>query len=550
MLPLVATDAAPQRPSPASILLAMAGERMQTDFKLFCQRAWYQVVPTAPIWNWHLDAICEHLMLVSKGEIRFLAISVPPRHTKTVISSILWPVWHWLQNPAEQFLGASVDENLALDSARQSRRLIESAWFKQFWPERVKLLPDENQARMYRNTEGGYRISTSTTGRVTGYGGSIQILDDPHDAKKVESDAVRQAALAWHDNAWRSRLNDPRTARKVYIAQRTHDNDIIGHVLAQEGKRWVNLVLPLQYDSTRPCITFPNKGKGVEPDAKPIFKDPRAVDGEMLDPKRFDAETAKAEEEIMSARAWAAQYQQQPEGQGGLILKKHWWQPWVWPDWHTQFGTDRPLPIFSEIIQVYDTAFEEDEEADFTARTSWGIFSHQTSLRDIRTGNMREGPLRICMMLLDQLEQRLEYPELRDEVIQSNDDFAPDWILVEKKASGHSLIQELRRKHIPIKAVTLAGSGRGRASADLIARAHESSLMLAKGCVFYVPRPWSFKVIDHCAKFPNGDHDDLTSTCTIAWQYARRFYDLTLPDDEKEGEISPFAWHQRARRYA
>jgi phage terminase large subunit-like protein len=476
-------------------------------------------------------------------------VSLPPRHTKSLIASVLWPTWDWTHRPTTQFLSASVDDRLALDFSRLSRRVIESPWYQNMFGHEFHLLADENAGRQYRNDRGGSRNATSVQGRVTGSGGDCQILDDAHSAKKVESDATRQATLEWHDNEWRSRLNSPMTAQKLYIGQRTHDNDVYGHVLAQEGSRWVNLCLPLQMDLKRICITYPNMGKGVEPDAKPIFRDPRKVEGEMLDPKRMDAHSAAIEKEIMSDRAWNAQYQQQPEGQGGLILKRHWWRQWVYPDWHPQAGDERPMPEFFEVIQVYDTAFETDEEADFTARTTWGIFTHRETEKDSK-GNTREGIQRTSAMLLDCLEERLAYPDLRAEAVRSNSDFAPDWILIEKKASGHSLIQELRRKNLPVKAVGLSGSGGRRRQGDLIARAHESSLMLERGCIWYCPRTWAYKVIDHCAKFPNGDHDDITSTVTIALQYMRRFYDLTLPDDEPEEEINPFNWEKRVRRYA
>jgi phage terminase large subunit-like protein len=533
------------------LLYYIAAQEFAGDFRAFCKAAWSQVAPQRLVWGWHLDALCSHLVALTKGEIRFLAVSLPPRHSKSIICSVLFPVWHWIHQPTTQFLTASVDDRLSLDFSRLSRRVIESPWYQRMYGDRFYLLPDENSGRQYRNSVGGNRISASVQGRVIGSGGDLQILDDPNSVKQIESDTIRQATLNWHDNEWRSRVNNPLTAQKLYVAQRTHDSDVVGHVLAQEGKRWVHLMLPLEFDSTRACITYPNKGNGVEPNAKPLFKDPRKIDGEMLDPKRFDAATAKHEKGIMSSRAWNAQYQQQPEGQGGLILKRGWWRPWVWPDDHPQAGEEKPLPDFFEMIQVYDTAFEEDEEADFSARTTWGVFNYEDVQRDAN-GKIISRLQRICAMLLDCMEERLSYPDLRSEVIRSNESFAPDWILIEKKSSGHSLLQELRRKKLPVKAVGLAGSsGRGRGQGDLIARAHEASLMLEKGCIWYCPRSFSYKVIDHCALFPSGDHDDITSTVTIAFQYLRRFYDLSLPDDDQLGEeINPFTWQRRPRKYA
>lgn len=491
-----------------------------------------------------MSAILEHLVYVSQGEIRNLAVMMPPRMSKTLLCSVLWPVWHWIQSPQTQWIFAGYEQSLVLESAQASRRLIESGWFQQFYGHEWYLRSDANKKELYHNSRGGYRISTSVGGKTAGFGGDIQVLDDPNNTKKVESDAIRLSANEWHDNAWRSRMNNPNKSQKVYVAQRTHDSDVIGHVLAMEPHRWVQLIMPMEHDPKRICITYPNDGKGVKKDAKAIFRDPRKIEGELLNPKRFDKDTAQVERDAMSERAWNAQYQQQPEGQGGLILKKHWWKQWVYPEWHPEAGKVRPLPEWIEIIQVYDTAFEEDEEADFSARTTWGIFSHRESIKDPKTGTFRDGRQRVCAMLLDWMEERLTFPALVDECYRSADEMDPDQVLVEKKASGHSLVQELRRprrggRRVPVKAVKLTDGG------DLTARVHAASLMLEKGTIYYIPRKWSLRLIEQVAKFAPGDHGDTEATLAIAWQYMRRYFDLTLPDDDDEGEIAPFTWKRR-----
>ena len=548
MLPLAVPDSPPiERLSPAKVLTSIAAERERRDAKLFCQRGWHIVEPKRVIWNWHMDAILEHLVYVTQGEIRNLAVMIPPRMSKTLLCSVLWPVWHWLQRPQTQFIAASYDKSLVLEASQGSRRLIESGWFQQRYGHEWYLLPDENKKELYRNSKGGYRMSTSVNGKTAGFGGDVQLLDDPNNTKQVESDAIRLSANEWHDNAWRSRMNDPNKTQKVYVAQRTHDSDVIGHVLEMEGNRWVQVILPMEFDPSRICITYPNNGRGVKPEAKAIFRDPRKVEGELLNPRRFDKDTAQVEKDAMSDRAWNAQYQQQPEGQGGLILKRHWWKQWVYPEWHPEAGKEMLLPQFIEVIQVYDTAFEEDEEADFSARTTWGIFSHRESIKDPKTGTFREGRQRICALLLDWMEDRFSFPALVDEVYRSYREADPDRVLVEKKASGHSLVQELRRPRqggvrVPVVAVKLTDGG------DLTARVHAASLMLEKGCIYYVPRRWSLRMIEQVAKFAPGDHGDTEATLAIAWQYMRRYHDLTLPDDEEEGQIAPFAWRKQ-RRY-
>ncbi|SRR5260221_337863 len=534
-------------------LLGISAKLYRRNFALFAQTAWTQLLPEPPIWNWHMDAICDHLTAVTMGMVRFLMVNVPPRMSKTMLCSVLWPAWHWLHEPGEQFLFASADDRLAKDSSILSRRLIEGSWYRSYFPDEFEIYDDENQVGMYRNTEGGYRQTASVQGRVTGMGGTIQVLDDPHDAKKVESDVVRLGTIAWHDNAWRSRVNNPEKAKKVYIGQRTHSEDCFGHVLEGEKKRWCVVTLPMTFDSRDVCVTYPNNGEAPLTDQEPLFRDPRTVDGEMLNPKRFSAKTAAAEKLIMSERAWDAQYQQKPVGTGGLILKRHWWRPWVYPEWRPEAGAERPMPQFTEVIQVYDTAFEEQEENDFSARTTWGLFNHTEQRFDKRTGRVTNDTTRVAAMLLDMMMEKFTFPDLRDEVIQSYADFDPHWILIEKKASGHDLVNELKRKNIPVKAVRLSGSsGRRGGEGDLIARANSASLMLEKGCIFHPPRPWAEKTIDYAGKFPNGPQGsrDIVSTLVIAWMYLRRYHDLQLPDDEPVGEIAPWQWQQKAKRYA
>lgn len=526
---------------PIRMLTMVAAEKMRRNLAHYMQQAWIQIDPARLRWNWHLDALSDHLMALSVGEIRFLGIEIPPRMTKSASCTIVWPTWHWIRWPEEQFICASYSSSLSLEHSLQARRLIESEWYQSRWGDRYYMLGDENRADMYRNSKGGYRLTTSVGGRTTGEGGTCQLLDDPFDAKGVESDIKRASTLAWHDNAWRSRVNDPNTAKKLYVAQRTHDMDIMGHIRAKEDKRWVFLTLPMEFDVKRKCITYANDGTGPNLKKK-IFEDPRKKEGELLNPSRFNKETARAEKEGgMSDRAWNAQYQQQPEGQGGLILKRAWWRAWTYPDMHSMAGKEMAMPEFFEIIQVYDTAFEKKEENDYTARTTWGIFEHSETFIDPSTGKTIASENRVCAMLLDMFCDRVEYPELRDEMVRSNKDFAPDWILVEKKASGHSLIQEGRRKGLPMKAVKVIG--------DLQSRVNAASLMLKKGCIYYVPRAWAFQVINSAAKFPVGDHDDIESTLAMAWQYMRQWHGLQLPDDETQQEIDPFRW-KRATKYA
>lgn len=511
---------------------AVTAETCRRDLRKFMRRVWPILDPKRYVSSWHLDAICEHLAFVAIGDIKNLMINIPPRMTKSKIVSIGWPAWCWTDHPDLQFLCASYADDLAKLDAYQMRSLVNSEWYRARYPH-VVLLQDESRVNRFSNTEGGYRTTISVGSKTTGLGGDIQILDDPHNATTVESDAIRKQTISWHDNAWRSRRNDPNTSRKVYVGQRTHDGDVFGHVLAREEKRWVHLNLPMEYDKSRPCITYRNKGEG--PIGKPIFKDPRTKPNSLLCPERFDEKTTEAEKEAIPVRTWNAQFQQQPEGAGGLILKRKWWRKWGWPEGHPEFRkTERPLPEMLEVIQSYDTAFEEGEEDSFSVRTTWGIFEHEEMVesgigtREGKRGVRKLAPPKVNAMLLERKKWRPSFGELRDDAIDAFNIWEPDRVLVEKKASGHSLIQELRAKEIPVRAIKVLG--------DLVYRAHMASLPLEKGAIWFIERNWAKDVIEECAKFPNVDFNDQVSSCVLAWMYMRRYMDLQLDDDEDNEE--------------
>lgn len=508
---------------------AVTAELCRRSLRKFLRRVWHIVDPKPFVASWHIDCICDHLAYVAMGEIRNLMINIPPRLTKTATVSVAFPAWVWTDEPETQFLCGSYSDDLALAAARGHRRIVESEWYGSRYPE-VVLLGDENRVEKFANNHGGYRETISMRSATTGKGGDIKILDDPHDAVQVEHEAVRKQAVMWHDNAWRSRNNDPNTVRHVYVGQRTHDGDIFGHVLAKEQKRWVHLNLPMEYDGARRCVTYRNKGEGNY--GKPIFKDPRTKPNALLCPERFDEKVAEREKEAGSRRTWNAQFQQQPEGAGGRILKRKWWRRWEYPDWHPNYRKkERETPEFLDIIQAYDTAFEQDEEDSYTVRTTWGMFEY-ADIVTLPNGSRRELAAKIHSMLLECRMWRPSFGEMFDDAIDANRIWEPSRVLVEKKASGHSLVQELRRKDVPVRAVKVVG--------DLVYRAHMASLPLEKGSIWYYPRQWALDLIEECAKFPGVDFNDRVSSCVIAWQYMRRWMDLEIEDDEDTEELALF----------
>jgi predicted phage terminase large subunit-like protein len=220
---------------------------------------------------------------------------------------------------------------------------------------------------------------------------------------------------------------------------------------------------------------------------------------------------------------YEAQYNQDPEAGGGLILKRKWWQNWAYPPNHPKAGEQMPYPDWEQIISVYDTAFKKGQENDYSARTSWGLFWHS------HTGRKEDNCLNA--MLLERMNERMEFGELREAAIRHEKGWDPDHTLIEDKASGISLIQEFETGGIPVWKVKAGPE-------DLAYRAHMVSGILRAGRIWYVSRDWAFDVISQCAKFPMVEHDDLVATCVIAWAFMRRMGDMELPDDEKSNELA------------
>lgn len=519
----------------------VSGEIARRELREYAKRAWSVIEPQALVWNWSMDAKCDHLFYVLCGDIQNLIINEPPRNTKSLLCSVFFPTWVWIDQPKMQFLTASYDKALAERDAVKSRHLLTSSWYRERWGRSFALMYDVNQAGRYMNDKRGHRICASPAAKTTGEGGNILIFDDPHNVMDVESDTLRNNTLYWHDNAWRSRRNNPREDKRIYVGQRTHDADLFGHMLAQAPEEYVVLELAAEFRKTRVCRTFKNpKGDGpITKDAagkplKPLFEDPRKEDGELLNPIRLDSHYLKQQRRAMTEAAYAAQFQQDTMPGGGVILKAHWWVEWEYKRGHKNFGQRRALPEFTEIIQSYDTALEEEdlETNAFHARTTWGLFWHQPEYYDATLQKLvTEHEERMCAMILERWEERCAYPDLRSEMIRADKEWEPDVILIEKKASGFGLLQEGRRAGLPVKGVKIEG---GRKARDKVARANFVSIVLEKGLVYYVPRKWFFDVRDRCAKFPNVQHKDIVDTVTQALAYLRKREVLELEDDGKD----------------
>jgi predicted phage terminase large subunit-like protein len=310
--------------------------------------------------------------------------------------------------------------------------------------------------------------------------------------------------------------------------------DLPGHVLSQGT--WIHLNLPGYFVPKTRCVTKAKKDSQREVPAVPgqftygdqvpplkkdqvIFVDPRRQENELLTPDRFGPEEMAKLSVELTERGFEAQIQQNPSAKGGNIMKVHHWREWIEPE----------LPSIQMIIQSYDTAFEEEEEHDYSARTTWGVFEYEERLDPkLPWTAAYKGQKRLCLILLERMNRRLDYPDLRTNAIYAAQLWKPDKVLIEKKASGHSLAQELRRAGLPVARIKVTDSK--------FVRAHAASLVLERGCVFYVRRNWAMEVINQCGNFPADDHDDMVDTCTMAMLWLRKRWSTDFLDEDDDND--------------
>ena len=466
-------------------LKEIRAERMRRSLKEFTKNSWQAIEPGRDFHdNWHIDAISEHLQAVVEGDIKRLIINIPPRHMKSISVAVALPAWTWTIQPSKKFLYASYAGSLSIRDSVKCRRLIDSRWYQQHFGESFKLTGDQNQKQRFENDKTGARIATSVDGALTGEGGDIIVIDDPHNVRESESSTVRDGVLEWWDQAMQTRLNDPKTGAFIIIMQRVHERDLTGHILANElGEEWDHLCIPARYEVGHPTPTRSRLG----------FTDPRTKEGELLWPERS-----------LGSYASAGQLQQRPMPKGGGILKREWWVPWDNPD----------LPEIEYVLQSWDTAFSVKEKSSYSARTTWGVFKERGMT---------------CAIVLEMWYDRVSYPELRKLAQEAYQDWEPDAVLIEKKASGQSLLQDLRMAGVPVLEYM--------PDRDKEARAHASSALLEDGRIYFPSdKKWAKNLIDICAAFPATDNDDIVDTCTQAWLRLRKGWFVTHSEDFEEDD--------------
>ena len=465
-------------------------EEARGSFMTFVKKVWPHFIEGA-----HHKRMANAFERVARGECKRLIINMPPRHTKSEFASYLLPAWFLGNFPEKKIIQTSHTAELAVGFGRKVRNLVDSDVFSDTFPG-VGLQADSKAAGRWNTNQRGDYFAIGVGGAVTGKGADILIIDDPHSEQEAAlaatSPEIYDKVYEWYTSGPRQRLQPGGSI--VIVMTRWSQRDLTGQVLKADAQRggegWE-------------VIEFP----AILPSGKPLW------------PSFWSLAELEALREELPNGKWQAQYQQNPVGNESAIIKRDWWQWWE---------EDNP-PECEYILQAWDTAFEKNNRADYSAGTTWGVFTHHKDSQKY-------------LILLNTYKKRVEFPDLKRDVLREYNEYEPDTLIVEKKASGAPLIYDLRAMGIPVSEYT---PSKGQ---DKFARLNSVSDIIASGKV-WVPRTrWAEELVDEIASFPSGEHDDLVDSTTLALMRFRQGGFLRLPSDEPE-DIVYFKGRRTSERY-
>jgi len=454
---------------------------LRNDLSSFIERSFYELHPAASLQLApHIEVVATQLERVRRGEAKRTIINLPPRHLKSHCVSVAFVAWLLGHDPAKHVICASYGQDLADDLATVCRRLMLSPFYRALFG---NVLGGRQAVNDFETTGGGRRIATSVGGVLTGRGADIIVLDDPQKADDALSETSRKSTHTWFDNTLQSRLNDKANGCIIIVAQRLHQDDLVGHVLEQED--WEVLSLP--------SIAETDENHLIEsPLGRRYFT--RKV-GDVLHPARESADSLARTRRAISAFSFASQYQQNPIPLGGAIVKT---------DWLRFYDPGEEPAEFWLKLQSWDTANKSGELNDFSVCTTWAVTADER------------------YYLLDVFRKRLNFPDLKREVARQAARHSPHAVLVEDKASGTQLIQDLKNEGRIDITPYLPPSG-----ADKVMRLHAQTALFENGRVL-LPKdaPWLPDYITEITGFPGSRYADQVDSTTQALDYFRNNRDI------------------------
>lgn len=431
----------------------------------------------------HHRIIAEKLEKIATGELKRLIVNMPPRHSKSEFASYLMPAWFLGRNPKLKIIQATHNTELAVRFGRKVRDLIETEAYYEIFPE-TKLKADDKAAGRWGTEAGGEYFAAGVGAAVTGRGADLFIIDDPHSEQDALSEGAFDNAYEWYTSGPRQRLQPGGAI--ILVMTRWGTKDLTGKLM----KAQANDMMSDEWE----VVEFP----AIMPSDKPLW------------PEFWNKDDLLKVKAALPVAKWNAQWQQQPTATEGAIVKREWWQTWEKED----------VPPVKYIMQSYDTAFSKKETADYSAITTWGVFQPEEGGAD-------------HIILLDAQRGRYNFPELKEVALEEYDYWEPDMVIIEAKATGTPLTDELRRTGIPVLNYTPA---KGR---DKVTRMHTVAPIFEAGMVWAPEKKFADEVIEECAAFPNGDHDDFVDSMTMALIRFRQGGFISLDGDEEEEMYVP-----------
>lgn len=463
---------------------SMALDDARSDLLAFAKR----VYPSPFAVGAHHKVMARLFKDVVEGRKKRIIINMPPRHSKSETTSFLLPAWFLGHRPDAKIIMATHTQSLSEDFGRRVRNLIAEPEYQEIFPA-TELQTDSKSAGVWGTKKGGRYYAVGVGGALAGRGADILIIDDAHSEQDIKT-GTRLAfdqAFNWYQTGPRQRLQWGGAI--VICMTRWATFDLVGRLLDYAAKnpdadQWEVVEFPAILPS----------GKALWPEKWPL--DQLLKTKASIDPKY-----------------WTAQYMQNPSSDESAIIARTDWRIWL---------ESRP-PECTYIIQCLDTASETNNRADFTSITTWGVFK-----------NMQENE-EYQIILLDRVNERLQFPELKAKALEQYKRWEPDAFIVEKKGSGAPLYQELRRMSLPVQEYTPH-----RGSGDKIARLNAVADIVKTGKVWVPDTWWAREMVDQVAQFPASAHDDDVDTVSMALTRFRQGGYLTLPTDNALDDKTPF----------
>ncbi len=449
--------------------------KAKDDFLSFVKCVWPEFIEGA-----HHRHIAKKFNDLANKKINRLIVNMPPRHTKSEFASYLLPSWMVGRNPKLKIIQVTHTGELAIRFGRKAKNLIDSEEYGKIF--QTRLQEDSQAAGRWETAQGGEYFAAGVGGAITGRGADLLIIDDPHSEQDAMSATAFENAYEWYTSGPRQRLQPG--GQIVLVMTRWSKKDLTGILMKNQ--------------------------KEVKGDQWDVVEFPALMDHGPVWPEYWNKDELEKVKTTLPVGKWNAQWMQRPTSEEGALIKREWWRRWE---------DDQP-PDLHYVIQSYDTAFMKKETADFSAITTWGVFYPEED----KPANL---------ILLDCVKERYEFPELRRVALDQYKYWKPEMVIIEAKASGLPLTYELRQMDIPVQTFTPSKGN------DKHVRVNTCAPLFESGMIWAPDQKFAEEVIEECAAFPHGDHDDLVDSMTMAVMRFRQGGFIQHPEDYEDQKQPP-----------